>query len=231
MLSRARRATALILFASLTASCLSGGRRSSFLLFGGVHAPQEDLVERVRGAQGEGTKARADYALAFRLYQRLTAPQAVELEDLSDDFADSIEACQERGEDLAERIESIRAEAETLFAGWNAELARFSGDMLRKKSEAMLLDTQARAQRVLDALERVRSRGEPVQKKLADYALFFHHNLNARAIATLQDTYKDFDTEFKALVVELDQAQAEITAFLANFEEPVPAPEAPAKKN
>lgn len=231
MQSRTRRAIAIVLSVCLAAACQSSGRRSSFLLFGGSHTPQEDLVERVRGAESETTEAREDFATAFRLYQRLTAPQAVELDDLSDEFADSIGACEERGGDLAERSESIRAAAETLFEGWNAELARFSSDMLRKKSEAMLLDTQARAQRVQDALERVRTRSEPVQRKLADYALFFHHNLNARAIATLQDTYKDFDAEFKALMAELDQAQGEIAAFLANFEEPVPAAEAPAKKD
>jgi hypothetical protein len=65
-----------------------------------------------------------------------------------------------------------------------------------------------------------------VQKKLEDYALFFHHNLNARAIATLQDTYKDFDAEFKVLSAELGGAQSEVQAFLANFAEPPPPPAA-----
>ncbi len=230
MLSRSQRSLALVLFACLTGACRSAGGRTSFLVFGGAHPPQEDLVERVRGAEEETHAAREDYGAAFHLYQRLTAPQAVELEDLSDDFADSIDSCEDRAKDVAERIEAIRAEADALFRGWNEELARFSGDTLRKKSEAMLLDTQARAQRVLDALERVRARTEPVLLKLQDYALFFHHNLNARAIATLQDTYKDFDGEFRALDAELGKAQAEITAFLANCEEPVPLGPAPAAR-
>jgi len=231
MSSRSRRLPAFVLAAALAAACQSSGHHGSFLIFGGAHAPQEDLVERVHGAKAETASAREDYGTAFRLYQRLTAPQAVELEDLSDDFSDSIDDCQERADDLAERIESVRAASEELFKGWNEELTHFSGDVLRKKSEAMLQDTQARTQRVLDALERVRTRTDPVLKKLKDYALFFNHNLNARAIATLQDTYKDFDAEFKALDAELVKAQSEIAAFLANFEKPAKdAATAPAAK-
>jgi hypothetical protein len=217
----------LVLSACLGGACQTAGK-ASFLVFGGADTPQQDLVERVRGAEDEVKEAREDYAAAFTLYQRLTSPQAVELDDLSDDFADSFESCEERASDVAERLAAIREEADALFKGWNEELTRFSGDTLRKKSEAMMLDTQARAQRVLDALERVQARTQPVLLKLQDYALFFHHNPNARAIATLQDTYKDFDSEFKALEAELGRAQSEITAFLANFDEPVPAKAAPA---
>lgn len=225
---RTLRIVALALLLSFVGACRSTGK-GSFLLFGGSGTPQENLVERVRGAQGEVSESREGFGAAFNLYQRLTAPQAVELDELSDDFADSIESCKARANDVAERVESVREEADALFKGWNEELARFSGEMLRKKSEAMMLDTQARAQRVLDALERVQARTQPVLLKLQDYALFFHHNLNARAIATLQDTYKDFDSEFRSLENEFGKAQAEITAFLGQFLEQETAAPTPAK--
>lgn len=151
-----------------------------------------------------------------------TSPQAVELEALNDDFEDAVKDCERREKDLAERIEAIRGEADELVDGWNEELTQFSGETMRKKSEAMLRDTEARGQRVLTALERVQSRMKPVLFKLQDYALFFHHNLNARAIATLEDTYKDFDSEFRALESELARAESEIAAFLANFVQPEP---------
>lgn len=217
------RLSALVLLATVSGACRSSGG-ASFLVFGGSHAPQEDLVERVHAAGEEAREARQDFGAAFQLYQRLTAPQAAELEALSGDFEDAIEVCAERAEELAERIESVRTEKEALVQGWNDELARFSGETLRKKSEAMLRDTEARAQRVLAALEDAQASLQPVLLKLQDYALFFHHNLNARAIATLQDTYKDFDGESRALEGQLTKAEREVQDFLANFSEPVPAP-------
>jgi chromosome segregation ATPase len=211
-------ALALVSLVSLTAGCRSSG--GSFLVFGGSAAPQEELVARVQGARQEAGEAEEDFAAAFMLYQRLTTPQAVELEDLADDYADALERCQERAEELDERIATVGEEAEELFAGWNEELTRFSSDTLRAKSAAMLADTQARTERVLAALTQVDARMDPLVRKLEDYALFFNHNLNARAIATLEDTYKDFDSEYRALAAELASAQQEMAAFLAAFEEP-----------
>lgn len=212
-------AAALALVAALSVGCRSLGRA---LVFGGSHAPHEAVVEGVRDAREEAAEAREDFGEAFELYQRLTTPQAVELAALSRDFEDAIDACADRATDLAERIEAVRSEADALYRGWNEELARFSSDVLREKSAAMLQDSEGRTRRVLAALERVRGRMEPVLLEFRDYALFFHHNLNARAIATLQDTYRGFDAEFGALTAELAGAQEEMAAFLASFEEPAP---------
>jgi chromosome segregation ATPase len=219
MLTRSVRATALALFVLLTPGCTALG---GSLLVGGPHAPQEDLVACARGAERETQGTRTDFAAAFLLYQRLTAPQAVELERLSGEFEDAVENCQDRAEDLAERIDSLRSETKDLVKSWSEELTQFSSDAVRKKSEAQMRDTEARAQRLLAALERLQGRMRPVQLKLQDYALFFDHNLSARAIATLQDTYKDFDNEFKSLESELGKAQGEIADFLAYFVAPLP---------
>jgi hypothetical protein len=226
MLMPSIRATSLALLALVAGGCKSFG--GSFLVFGGSHAPQEDLVARARGAEKDIQEARADFAAASQLYQRLSSPQAVELEKLSGEFEDAVETCEDRAEDMADRIEAIREETVGLVKDWTEELARFSSDAVRKKSEAQMRDTEAYAQRLIAALERLQGRVQPVLLKLQDYELFFEHNLNARAIATLQDTYKDFDNEFRAFESELGKAQGEITAFLAHFE-PAQAPASPAQ--
>lgn len=228
MLTRLVRATSLALLVCLATGCKAFG--GSFLVFGGNHAPQEDLVARARGAGEEAQEARADFAAAALLYQRLTAPQAVELERLSGEFEDAVEACEDRAHEVTERIEAIRRETEAVVESWTEELGRFSSDAVRKKSEAQMRDTEAHAQRLLAALERLQGRMKPVLLKLQDYALFFDHNLSARAIATLQDTYKDFDGEVKALESEFAKVEAELGAFLAYFaepEQPKPAPASP----
>lgn len=215
------RTTALALLALLSAACATGG--ASIRVLGGSDAPHRELVEHVHAAGAEACAAHADFRAAFELYQRLTAPQAVELEALSEQFEAALEECHDHAEELAERLEGARREHEALLEGWNAELARFSGETLRGKSEAMLQDTEARSQHVLAALERAQGSLQPVLLKLQDYALFFHHNLNARAIATLQDTYKGFDAEFRVLEGEFLRAEREVAGFLAAFVEPEPA--------
>lgn len=214
------RLLALALLTLTTAACATSG---SYLVLGGSQAPQAALVQRMAGAESHTLEARAEFASAFRLYQRLTAPQAVELEKLSEAFEDSTEECKERAAEIVEHIQALREETDDLVKEWNSELERFSGDTLRRKSAAMLHETETRARRVLQALEHLQERMQPVLLKLEDYALFFHHNLNARAIATLEDTYKNFDAEFHAMDTEFEKAQAEIADFLRQYTEPVPA--------
>ncbi len=199
----------------LLSACRSNG---ALLLFGGDDDPQARLVERVHGAREQVSEVQTEFQTAFELFQRLTAPQAVELEELEDDFEDSFENCQEESEDLDGTLTAIRADSEKLFADWSADLERFSGDALRKKSETMMVETQERSQRVIASLESVQSKMEPVLMQLQDYALFFNHNLNPRAIATLEDTYDDFDAEVKAMRIEIEKAQEEMRSFLLALE-------------
>ncbi len=198
------------------AACATLGDHASMLrssLFG-PKKTEDRLAEEVREARTEQAEAQDEFTTAFHLFQRLTAPQAVELENLDDDLKDSIEDCNEAASRLSERVAVIRTDSELLFNEWRAELEQFSSEDLREKSESMLLDTEQRAGRVIATLERVQAKMEPVLLKLQDYALFFNHNLNPRAIATLEDTYDDFDRELKALDAEIATAQDEMNSFL-----------------
>jgi len=217
------RALALCLSGFTLLACQANGSKTTLIVYGGADAPQEDLVESVRSAEEEAHDARADFEAALALYRRVTTPQAVELDDLAEDFEEAVEECRERLEELAERRARVDEESGALFRDWNDELGRFSLEVLRAKSAAMLQETQRSTQAVTTALERLQARMEPVVRKLEDYALFFHHNLSPRAIATLEDTYKDFDAEFRALQGEFEKVRAEVAAFLANFEGPPPA--------
>src|SRR5215510_13803409 len=111
---------ALLLVASVLApSCASSG--NSLVLSGGGN-PEEDLVDAVRAARAEIQESKEDYALALNLFQRLTTPQAVELDQLSDDFEDAREACDDRAADLTHRMEKVRKESDQLFQGWSTQL-------------------------------------------------------------------------------------------------------------
>jgi DNA repair exonuclease SbcCD ATPase subunit len=208
------------LLALYSGACQSSGGGRSFLVFGGPDDPQQDLVERVHRAQEECKATRADFEQAFQLFQRVSAPQAVELEELCEDFEDALESCEERTERLGQRVGAVRTSSEELQTGWRAELEHFSSEAMREKSEAQMLATDERAQAVLATLEEVQLALGPVLMQLQDYALFFQHNLNPRAIATLQDTYEDFESEMATLRRELDEVDVELLAFLAAHETP-----------
>jgi len=208
----------LLLALPLVAGCAS--TETSYMILGGSKAPQKPLVQTVVRAENETLEGRQSFKEAFLLFQRLSSPQAIDLDKMQKDFERAMERCSDCAEALDERIDSVREELDELVDDWSSELGSYSSDTLRAKSETMLKDNQARSQRVLQALERLQGRMQPVLAKLRDYALFFHHNLNPRAIATLEDTYRDFDSECRALEAEFDKAQTEIGTFLEHFTRP-----------
>src|SRR5262245_5928778 len=98
MLSRRVCAVVLAACLALLAACKSGG---AFPIFGGAHTPQAELVESVQEARKETLATQDAFAAAFKVYQRLTAPQAVELQGLSGAFEDAQEVCQDHHKELA----------------------------------------------------------------------------------------------------------------------------------
>jgi len=223
---RALGAGLLLLIAACGSSCRSGG--GSFLVFGSSEAPHEELTAALENARKESERCLETFAGAFHLYQELSAPQAVELEKLNGQFEGAVGNCAKRARALIQRIEAVRSESQALYAGWALELEQFSTDVLRKKSEAQMREAHQRSDRALTALETAHARMDSVLLELQDYALFFHHNLNPRAIATLEDTYRAFDAEFSRLSSELKQAASELSRTIEYLDGPGPEPRAAA---
>ena len=202
-------------------SCAAVSRYTSQLssTFGGREAPpREKLIDGVRETRDEHVEVQQHFTEAFDVFQRLTAPQAVELEDLVEELEVAVAACNRDAERLRQDVVGHRAQAEALTTEWNAQLGQFSGEEMREKSAAMLSDTTKRSDRLVASLERVQERMDPVLAKYRDYLLFFGHNLTARAIATLDDTYGDFETEVEALQKEMERSRSEMNSFLQAIE-------------
>jgi len=209
------------LAAASAASCQTVGDSMSFLsssLGLGSKSSKDHLADEVRSARSEHQEAQEDVDDAFNAFQRLTAPQAVELPKLAKELKKAVAACEKDAERVRERILSVRTAADNVSTEWGADLESFTSEEMRKKSATMLNDTQKRSERMIVALERVQERMDPVLVSFQDYLLFFGHNLNARAIATLNDTYDDFEDDVQALQKELERARTEMNSFLQAIE-------------
>jgi hypothetical protein len=57
-----------------------------------------------------------------------------------------------------------------------------------------------------------------VLRAFNDQVLYLKHNLNAAAIASLQDTAVQIDKDVSALVADMEKSINEANAFVANME-------------
>ena len=177
------------------------------------------LGEIVAGAREVQLETQVEFQQAYGLFDQLTRSASVEeLEPLFDDFQSELEDCAWAAQALTEEITSIETHAGDLFAEWEAGLALYANPALRDKSAAMLVETRERVDELLGDLNGTRDAMQPVLSNYGDYALFFHHNLNVAAIATLKDTLPSFVQLNAALIgeIESDVQQAdEFEYFLA----------------
>lgn len=200
----------------LLASCQ--GMQVAFLKFGSTDRKQA-LVSEVRDVQEIQIEAQEDFLATLGLFRQVvetTDPE--QLEALYGDLQDGVDDCEDDVEALRKHIAAVESDATKLFEEWRAELDLFTHAEVRKKSEAMLEDTVERYARLRESLERNEQGFEPVLAAFQDYVLFFNHNLNPRAIATLSDTYPPFMEGVLKLEGLVEEAVEETEEFISTLE-------------
>ncbi|HPY77360.1 MAG TPA: DUF2959 family protein, partial [Anaerohalosphaeraceae bacterium] len=68
--------------------------------------------------------------------------------------------------------------------------------------------------RLIGAMERARDKIDPVLSAFKDQVLFLKHNLNARAIASLQGQLSSIESDIAVLVRDMETSIAEADSFI-----------------
>ena len=118
---------------------------------------------------------------------------------------------------VRDRIDAVESVAEALFKEWQAELDEYTSDSLRRASQKQLSDTRERYEDLMAAMRRAESKIQPVLDAFHDQVLFLKHNLNAKAIASLQDELVSVETDITALVREMQASIDEANAFIESM--------------
>ncbi|MEM7307978.1 MAG: DUF2959 family protein [Planctomycetota bacterium] len=204
------------LVAALTCGCQSTS--SSTFQAGDGEERKLELVHLVQDVQDSQVEAQIEFSEAFALFRRLTQLEdpPEELEVVYDDLIEELEDCEVAALDLHEQVETVASQAAMLFTSWSDELTAFSSPTLRGKSEAMLRENQKRFEALLVELQRTEAQVVPLLTEYRDYVLFFNHNLNPRAIATIQDTLPAF-LETSDAVEEAMKADAALSERFVQF--------------
>ena len=111
-----------------------------------------------------------------------------------------------RANDVRGRIAAVKNVAEALFDEWEDELDQFSSDNLRNASANQLKTTKREYQTLVTAMEKAEGKMDPILVVFNDQVLFLKHNLNARAIASIQDEVTVMEEEVANLIVDMNAA-------------------------
>lgn len=178
------------------------------------YAKREQLVDAVDDAREEQEEAKVQFESALEELLSLPGTDGGELEDVYDRLRKQLARSEDRADDVRDQIRTVDRVATALFSEWEAELEGYSSAELRNVSADQLSQTRARYDTLLASMRRAERSMDPVLDALGDQVLFLKHNLNARAIASLDTTLAGIESDVGALIAEMNASIAEAEAFI-----------------
>ncbi len=182
----------------------------------GVHK-RDLLVSRVESARDTQKEAQKQFKTALESFKEVTNFDGGDLERKYKKLQGQLDDSESKATEVHNRIASVDSVATALFSEWKSELKSYSNESLRQSSKQELEITKERYAELLKAMKKAESRIEPVLKPLRDQVLFLKHNLNARAIGSLDQQVVAVQADTDELIRELQISIEEADSFIDNL--------------
>jgi len=173
------------------------------------------LVDRVEGARDAQEDAQEQFRDALEQFQALVGYDGGDLEKLYDRLTDEYDDSVGRADAVREQIASVRKVGGDLFREWEEEINEYTDANLRRKSENQMRETRRRYDQLVDKMDRAADRMDPVLATMKDHVLFLKHNLNARALGSLEETAESLERDVNRLIRDMEASIAEANKFIA----------------
>lgn len=177
-------------------------------------AKRDILVDRVDDTRDAQADAKEQFSSALERFLAVTRIEGGDLQDKFDELNREFRRSEAAAGEVRKRIDAVEDVADELFREWKSELSTYSDAALRRESERQLDDTRRRYEQLLGLMRRAASRMDPILATFRDQVLFLKHNLNARAIASLDTTRRALETDVSRLIADMEASIRESEAFI-----------------
>lgn len=172
------------------------------------------LADRIGEARDTQESAKEQFSSALEQYRSVVAVDGGELEEVYDRLNREYERSVREANAVRERIDSVESVAEDLFEEWAEEIEQYSDPELSRQSERLLRETRTDYRTLMGAMRRAEAAMDPVLTLFNDQVLILRHNLNARAIQSLDTELDNIERATTALIAEMERAIAEASRFI-----------------
>lgn len=182
----------------------------------GVHK-RDILVDRVEAARDSQLETKEQFSSALQQFKAVLAFDGGDLEQKYNELKGVLADSEERADDVRQRVTAVEDVAEALFDEWESELDQYSSASMRRSSENQLKQTRSRYYKLISAMKKAEAKIDPVLNPLRDQVLFLKHNLNARAISSLQAELGNIETDVARLIREMEVSIRQADQFIDNL--------------
>lgn len=178
------------------------------------HPKRDILVSRVEDTRDAQQETKEQFQTALEKFTAVVNFSGDELEKKYTELKSELERSESKANALHKHIRDVEDVSEALFEEWENELEDYSNDNLRRSSEQKLEQTRQQYTQLISAMKRAEAKIEPVLSSFRDQVLFLKHNLNARAVASLQDELDSVKADTAVLIREMEKSIAQADTFI-----------------
>lgn len=181
------------------------------------HHKRDILVSRVESARDGLEEAKEQFQTALEKFSDLTEFDGGALEDVYRQLKIEFDYSKSKALAVSDRIDAVQEVAEALFAEWEEELEEYSNRSLKNASRMKLKQTQQMYGQLLSAMRRAEGKIDPVLRVFQDQVLFLKHNLNAQAIAHLENELVNLTTGVAGLITAMERSIERANTFVQSL--------------
>ena len=175
------------------------------------------LGERVEDARDAQEDTKEEFTDALEQFSALVNYDGGELEKFYDKLKSKFESSEASAYEVRDNIRRIEDVSGDLFREWDEEIEQYSSIDLKRKSREARIQTESSYLTMIRKMKAAEASMYPVLDLFRDQVLFLKHNLNARAIASLDTETSAIEAEVRKLIEEMNSSIAEADAFIASM--------------
>lgn len=176
------------------------------------------MISRVKKARSSEQKAKQVFNSALDEFTAVTGFKGGNLEKQYKRVNKAYLAAEKQAAEVKSRHDDVESVSKALFREWKKELKQYDNPEFKAESARQLDAARSRYKTLMAAMRRAEKSLDPVLRKFRDHTLFLKHNLNARAIASLEGQVKTTRLEVGRLIKEMEAAIAEADSFIKQLE-------------
>lgn len=181
------------------------------------HHKRDILAARVESTRDGLEEAKEQFQNALEKFSALAEFDGGSLEDTYRQLKIEFDYSKAKALAVSDRIDAVQEVAEALFAEWEEELEQYSNRSLRSASRLKLRQTQQMYVQLITAMRRAEGKIGPVLGVFQDQVLFLKHNLNAQAIAHLENELGTLSLNVSNLIAAMERSIDRANSFVQNL--------------
>lgn len=212
----------LVLFMVATATsagCQSTIRKAIYSAYETVGIEKRNILKRrVDKARDEQKDASDSFQDALETFKKVYVFEGGKLEKNYSKAKDAYDRSAKDADNVHSSIDEMETVAGDLFKEWEQEARKIETASMRSKSLDLRTQTMRKYSSMLAALKKSESRMDPILHKLNDQVLFLKHNLNAKAVASLQGESQNIERDLVRLIADMKASIAEAEGFVKELD-------------